>query len=39
MGVIVVIVRVPMMPMHGDHLAANRANGKAALTGARTHFS
>jgi hypothetical protein len=38
MGVIVVIVRVPMMPMHGDHLAGNRRNSKAALTLRRTQF-
>jgi hypothetical protein len=39
MGVIAVIVRVPMMPMHGDHLERNRANGKPALTRVRTQFS
>ena len=38
-GVIAMIVCVPMMPMHGVHLVQNRANGKAALTGARTQFS
>lgn len=39
MGVTVMIVRVTVRPMHGAHLALNRANGKAALTGARTQFS
>jgi hypothetical protein len=37
--VVVMIVRVPMVPMHGAHLAANRANGNPPLTLTRTPFS